>query len=84
MTERPIRHGTVRAYKDHGCRCDLCRAAQAAAVARWKERRKAAIRAGAVDADAITHGLTGYDQGCRCSICEGARRDYDADRRWPA
>jgi len=34
-------HGTVTAYRNHGCRCSECSAAQAAANKAWRYRRKA-------------------------------------------
>ena len=36
MTE----HGTLNRYRYHGCRCELCRAANASDSKRWKNKRK--------------------------------------------
>lgn len=35
-----LRHGTTTAYKRRGCRCDVCRAANAAAARRHAQRRR--------------------------------------------
>lgn len=34
------RHGTTTAYDYHRCRCEKCRAANAAAVAEWKRKKR--------------------------------------------
>lgn len=31
-------HGTASAYQHHGCRCEACRAHQAAAMRSWRQR----------------------------------------------
>lgn len=31
-----IRHGTTGGYRNHGCRCDLCRAAQRESLRRYR------------------------------------------------
>ncbi len=36
-----FKHGTLHAYKHHGCRCDLCRRVSAAFSASWYQARKA-------------------------------------------
>ena len=75
-------HATVTGYRNHGCRCDLCRAVQAAYNRR---QRRAQFASGN-----ISHGTrTGYDVGCRCWKCSEARRvayytlasEYPAQRR---
>ncbi len=42
MSTRPIQHGTYSAYKKRGCRCDACRAANAATHRDYRERRREA------------------------------------------
>jgi hypothetical protein len=39
-----IKHGTVNAYNNHGCRCEACKAANAAAVKAYRAKLKAALR----------------------------------------
>lgn len=65
-SRKPPRHGISR-YRA-GCRCALCRGANAARVARNRARR-------AADPDRLTHGTrSAYDAGCRCQPCSDERR----------
>lgn len=69
-------HGEVRTYV-RGCRCDMCKAANAASskaryVPKEREPRKETP---------IFHGLSAYRNGrCRCEICREASRAYNARR----
>jgi hypothetical protein len=67
-----IPHGTDNGYSNYGCRCDLCKAARAAA-------RKG--RQGAVPENAV-HGKRSTYQacGCRCDLCRAAERAYNQKR----
>lgn len=78
-----IRHGTVTAYRDYGCRCRRCRNAHAVTTG----RTRAAAAAKGLAPDDPRHGtLNGYDHyGCRCPSCKAAkavahRRHYLASR----
>lgn len=62
-----VRHGTISAYRNHGCRCEECRAVQREYNARNRAARKAA--------GAFNHGTrSAYDAGCRCRRCRNRRR----------
>jgi len=70
MNAGPV-HGKLGTYTNHGCRCDLCRAALR------KYSRKMAARASLGTVPAWAHGTTtGYQYGCRCDPCrvENSRR----------
>lgn len=71
----PGNHGSATAstYSNWGCRCDLCRAAWAAYVAKRKAVRVAEFAAGQIS---VPHGLasTYGNYNCRCEPC---RRAYD-------
>lgn len=69
-TDRPPPHGTYR-YKVFGCRCPLCQAAQTAACAAERERRRARL---AADPSLAEHGTkaTYSNWGCRCPQCTAA------------
>lgn len=65
-------HGRT-GYERHGCRCAICRAANAAKVAATRARRLARLLLTAPEND-DGHGTQGgYDAGCRCEAC-GLRR----------
>lgn len=40
---RPIRHGTLRGYITHGCRCDDCRSVEIARQRRYRARMRAGL-----------------------------------------
>ena len=72
------RHGIAATYRNEGCRCDLCRAANSARCARW--RREVEGR------EPPAHGYQGYvNYGCRCETCTAANsaacRAYHARRK---
>lgn len=70
---RPLSHGTENAYRNHGCRCDECRAGRAA---RARARREARPRPDRKPRPAPEHGTTArYGRGCRCDECRQARSD---------
>lgn len=59
-------HG-IGGYRS-GCKCVICRAANALRVARNRARR-------AADPDRLSHGTrSAYDAGCRCEPCTDERR----------
>lgn len=64
------RHGKITSYTNHGCRCPLCRAANADYCSRrTKERR----RAGLPEGDPRHGTENGYgNYGCRCRACTTA------------
>lgn len=61
----PVEHGTRATYQNHSCRCDECRAAQAAYQLLFKRR---------ADPAQAPHGTTtGYSSwNCRCVPCREA------------
>lgn len=62
-------------YEKHGCRCPVCRAANAAKVARTRARRLLRLQASPVPESDPGHGTHGgYDAGCRCEACVMRRR----------
>jgi hypothetical protein len=84
MTTTLSEHGTRSAYKK-GCRCELCRAANA----RYKRELQAAHHAqtraeaeatGNMQSPALEHGkaATAEWYGCRCEPCVRALNDYKA------
>ena len=40
LVRRPLVHGTIRAYKNRGCRCDACRVAGSVYNREQRNRRK--------------------------------------------
>lgn len=57
-----------------GCRCAICRAANAEMVAATRARRLARLAASSPEEDP-GHGTTGgYDAGCRCEACRLVRQ----------
>lgn len=70
----PSQHGWV-GYNE-GCLCDVCRAGNTAKTATARARRRL------LPAEAIPHGLGGYDNyGCPCEVCREAHRTRRADQR---
>lgn len=77
---RPLEHGTTTGYNTHGCRCDQCRAANAAYSRSLAARKRAGEPVRECSRAPITHGTTrGYNRGCRCDDCRAARRRYIAE-----
>lgn len=72
-----MKHGTLNAYKNLGCRCARCREANRLACLEFRRSRGVlpqAARAARRRA-AVRHGsVTKYRHGCRCAEC----------RRWVA
>lgn len=69
-----MNHGTTWTYRT-GCRCDPCRAANAAAA----RRRRARIRgdlAAVVRRPYVCGQRRTYIAGCRCTACRGAEALY--------
>jgi hypothetical protein len=61
-------HGTVSRYR-YGCRCDECKAANAAQARRLRAASRERGFAG------LTHGRRStYDAGCRCVACRRIRK----------
>jgi hypothetical protein len=46
QVRKPMTHGTITAYTDYGCRCDLCRAVNAERSARRRRRVSVLKRSG--------------------------------------
>lgn len=63
-----IPHGTPGGYTNHACRCDLCKAAWAAAKYELRHRHH----------DYIPHGTDGgyTNYMCRCEACRTANREH--------
>lgn len=80
-----MRHGTLHTYRSAKCRCDECRAANAASrreyVARIRERKDAAT--GEPPSPRVPHGTTNAysNYKCRCDECRAAWAAYIARRR---
>ena len=63
-----FKHG-ASAYKNHRCRCEICREANTAKLAAWRARQPAGE---------FTHGVSGYtNHRCRCEVCTEAHRAYN-------
>ena len=62
-------HGQT-GYTYYGCKCDVCRAANAARCRHQQEQRHArAVQ----DPSLVPHGRGGYTNwGCRCQVCTKA------------
>lgn len=71
--KRVFKHGNRTSYQ-RGCRCTLCRNANAAYSRKlygWKARKKSVPG----------HGTTArYQRGCRCKPCKAAKSAYD--KQW--
>ena len=69
------RHGTVGGYTNNACRCERCRAANAAYVQKRRYERAAAL---AADPSRAAHGeeSTYTNWRCRCQPCTEARAAY--------
>lgn len=67
-------HGRT-GYDRHGCRCEVCTAANTEHVRRVRERRKARLLASPAPESDPGHGtIGGYDAGCRCEACRLIRQ----------
>lgn len=80
-------HPSRTAYT-HGCRCDGCRAANAAYHSAWRHRTRRTdpgrrnATGGGGTGRGWSHGLSGYvSYGCRCDVCRVAHTDYRRARR---
>jgi hypothetical protein len=73
MTAAGVVHGSWRAYKRDGCRCEPCRALQN----EYAMQRRQKLR-GTLSKRDRRHGtLNGYNNyGCRCPRCRRAKREY--------
>lgn len=72
------RHGTMNAYVNHRCRCDLCKKAMAGY---YRKRRKELKKQKLSDEDprhGTSNGYTYY--GCRCTRCTKANNE--SSTRW--
>lgn len=85
MEDPATPHGTFGGYNNHGCRCDRCRAANAAEFARSKAARADRLR---MDPTLAPHGVasTYGNWGCRCRPCTEAnavkkREQYGRSRQ---
>lgn len=62
-------HGQA-GYTYYGCKCDVCRAANATRARKQKNERLARVAAGETK---IPHGRGGYtNYGCKCEVCTEA------------
>ena len=67
-------------YRKRGCRCDVCRAANAAWARERRRRRRELLSDGAVAPQ--PHGISTYiNWGCRCDECCAAQAVRLADIR---
>lgn len=66
--ERVPRHGTAAEYKNHGCRCELCKTANKVMAKSSTEKRRTKA---AADPSIVPHGtINGYtNYACRCPDC---------------
>lgn len=72
-SEPDIVHGTSRAYRQAGCRCEECRD--------WK-RKTRAPQVTRARAEVRAHGTVSmYSGGCRCALCRDAKRESMRDYR---
>lgn len=69
-----MRHGTSYGYKERRCRCDECRAWNAAHHAQGRDRR---------EGTALVHGSnsTYVNYKCRCDDCRDAHNVFAANLR---
>ena len=69
------RHGLYSSYQNHGCRCDLCRAANAEHKLRRRIERS-------LPPDDPRHGkeTTYLNYACRCDPCTAAKAERDRQR----
>jgi hypothetical protein len=75
---RDDQHGTRTGYS-YGCRCDACRAAQAACDSARRPRTGRTPK----PSTPLRHGTChGYNRGCRCDECQ--RANMESQRRWKA
>jgi hypothetical protein len=76
----PPEHGVTR-YDDYGCRCDVCRAANAERHLFGRSWRAVARPEANLGLDHGTRS-TYVNHGCRCEPCVEAQRE--ANRRRPS
>jgi hypothetical protein len=78
-------HGTHGGYTNHGCRCDLCTAAntEKQRAYRWRSgRNRPMAEYRASRTRTMNHGTrTAYKYGCRCDECREAMRVAQANYR---
>jgi hypothetical protein len=69
------RHGTMNGYINHGCRCDLCRAANTEYCRVRRIERDLAP-------NDPRHGrwTTYFNYACRCVRCKAAHNEYEHQR----
>jgi len=69
MVTEDFAHGQT-GYTYHRCKCDVCRAANAARCRDQQEKRHARA---VEDPSLVPHGRGGYTNwGCRCRVCTTA------------
>ncbi|HJT92941.1 MAG TPA: hypothetical protein VJ777_13495 [Mycobacterium sp.] len=66
------RHGTVNSYRNHGCRCQACTAANAADQMVRRDQRQSRRVPEAVHG--TENGYSNYR--CRCQLCRDAHAEY--------
>lgn len=68
MTDKPIKHGTVHAYREHKCRCEPCVKANYANAKQWRNNAR-----NRPTPESVHGSINGYSiYGCRCGPCKAA------------
>jgi hypothetical protein len=69
-----VQHGTTTTYRNWGCRCVPCVAANTLAVAATRKAMRERLKA---DFHVVAHGLnsTYINWGCRCDGCRAAHAE---------
>jgi len=69
--QRQWAHGEA-GYSKHGCRCDVCSAANSECGRRMRAELQSRPR------EVVPHGSTGYKTyGCRCDVCTAAGAEWN-------
>lgn len=74
-----VPHGTATAYRRHGCRCSLCKAAQRVAMREWRHAKGQGTGKARPEAQHGTRSkYVGSKNvpGCRCDDCKAANSEY--------
>jgi hypothetical protein len=70
LTRISPRHGRATTYQHHGCRCEACRAANAAQQRAYRSRTRAPR-----PAREVVHGAACGKRGCHCELGRAAARE---------
>lgn len=73
------RHGSIGAYTNHRCRCEVCRKSWRLFMA-----EKRAARVARLATEPVAHGLysTYTNWGCRCDRCRRANTRYAREYKY--